>query len=332
MPGSPLVQQMSEHEQLLLKQWASVVGNQTDIGVAEAFLAGGLSAIARIGQSGEVWHYVQIALPETASLETGLLLTVRPLVEDLAHAGLTNGYWYMLKGSPRPQIRLRFRVRTEHLLALEEQTTQRLETEVAEGRVSKWTQLLYEPEVALFGGQTGIDTAHAFFEADTRFFLSWLHLRSEGGAEAMELSLYAMQHLLVRCGLEETERWDVWQRLTAYRPISSPALADLFARHQAAYAEWLSTPPEETVHALPEAIGSAWEQYLHQVALTAQHLRNAAEAGSLGRGLRQIITFLVLFHWNRWLIPATRQGIMAQFMAHLTDPSEIGPPVGGKAT
>jgi thiopeptide-type bacteriocin biosynthesis protein len=41
-------------------------------------------------------------------------------------------------------------------------------------------------------------------------------------------------------------------------------------------------------------------------------LGDSARAGELERGLRAVLAHLVIFHWNRFGLPAATQGILAR--------------------
>src|SRR5207245_5891854 len=74
---------------------------------------------------------------------------------------------------------------------------------------------IYEPEIHRFGGEGGMDVAHALFDAGTEIVLSYETLpvaaRHELGRH--ELSLANTSDLLARSLEDRAEIWDVWRRL-----------------------------------------------------------------------------------------------------------------------
>jgi thiopeptide-type bacteriocin biosynthesis protein len=50
-------------------------------------------------------------------------------------------------------------------------------------------------------------------------------------------------------------------------------------------------------------------------------LGEAASAGHLDRGVRHVLTHVVIFHWNRLGLPATTQGILSRAACEALLPS-----------
>jgi thiopeptide-type bacteriocin biosynthesis protein len=59
----------------------------------------------------------------------------------------------------------------------------------------------------------------------------------------------------------------------------------------------------------PFAFAESWAGDFRQA---GQSLHQAASAGHLTRGIRHVLTHLVIFHWNRFGLSATTQAILSR--------------------
>ncbi|CRK59308.1 O-methyltransferase clustered with LanBC [Alloactinosynnema sp. L-07] len=114
-------------------------------------------------------------------------------------------------------------------------------------------------------------------------------------------------------GLDTFECGDVFDRVARLRPAPTGTdtartaklvdnLRVLLSISNLADSE-LFTPGGPVAHAAPwlAALGAAGERLGHHAA-----------TGRLDRGLRAILTHVVIFHWNRFGLSAASQGILAR--------------------
>lgn len=227
--------------------------------------------------------------------------TVRRLLPHLG--GPECGWWFIRK---YPCWRLRLQPRGHGHRA-------RLETALNDltdqGVLAGWNPVVYEPETAAFGGPAGMDAAHALFHADAALALRFpegLPLRRH------EVSLVLCSALLTGAGLEWYEQGDVWARVAAERPLPNgeeerveKLAADVEKRLR------LDTTPDSPLFS-PGGL-------LHPCARTAAAFRecgttldHAARTGDLQRGLRAVLAYHVIFHWNRHGLPGRPQALLAE--------------------
>ena len=188
------------------------------------------------------------------------------------------------------------------------------------GAVVRWSRVPYEPESARFGGETGMDLAHDWFEADS---LAWfrfegLELRGENALPRDILSLGVLNHLFSSTVLDEAETWDVWHRLALKHEVP-PAEAAALA----------PSVPVIGIDSLTEQAGPVEKEILDLYERANLRLANglglAAQESRLGIGRREMLATLALFHWNRYgLAPATRQAIIGPMLKAL-DPGGSRP-------
>jgi thiopeptide-type bacteriocin biosynthesis protein len=174
---------------------------------------------------------------------------------------------------------------------------------------------VYEPETAAFGGTTGMSTVHDLFCADSAGVLDYLRHDSPGLGRR-ELSVLLLSGLMRAAELDTFECGDVFDRVARMRPAPAAidavrigALADnvrvLLSIPNLADSE-LFIPGGPVAHAAP---------WLAALQSTGQQLCHDAAEGLLDRGLRAILTHVVIFHWNRLGLSATSQGILARAAA-----------------
>ncbi|MFI9783807.1 thiopeptide-type bacteriocin biosynthesis protein [Kitasatospora sp. NPDC051984] len=181
----------------------------------------------------------------------------------------------------------------------------------ASGKVKRWWRGLYEPETAAFGGVQAMNTAHTLFYADSGFILqNPIGRHQELGRR--ELSMLLCTSMFHAAGLEWYEMGDVWQKVARERPIPSN-LPDHRLEQIADQIRPLllaDTAPEGPLfhNNGPAAYAAAWADAF-RAAGTA--LGTGSRAGELERGLRQVLAYHVIFHWNRL-------GLSADFQAALS--------------
>jgi thiopeptide-type bacteriocin biosynthesis protein len=165
------------------------------------------------------------------------------------------------------------------------------------GTIERWWPTLYEPETAAFGGPTGMDAVHDL------------------GLGRRELSILLLSGLMRAAGLDTFECGDVFDRVARLR--SAPADADTARIGKLAdnvrMLLWIPDPADSELFTSggPVAHAAPW---LASLRSAGERLGHEAAAGCLDRGLRAVLTHVVIFHWNRFGLSAASQGILARAM------------------
>ncbi|WP_394614511.1 thiopeptide-type bacteriocin biosynthesis protein [Lentzea sp. JNUCC 0626] len=117
-------------------------------------------------------------------------------------------------------------------------------------------------------------------------------------------------------GLDTFERGDVFDRVARLRPApeetDTARMDNLIGNVRALLSipdvadSELFTPGGPVAHAAP------WLAALHAA---GQQLGHDAGQCLLNRGLRAILTHVVIFHWNRFGLSASSQGVLARAAA-----------------
>ena len=181
----------------------------------------------------------------------------------------------------------------------------------ATGVIDRWWPTIHEPESAAFGGHDGMSIAHTLFCQDTRGVLDYARQHSPGLGRR-ELSLLLLNELLRSAGLDTFERGDVFAQVAALRPTPAPGDQNKIEDLAAKVTIPLSIPrvADSSLFAAngPIAHAAPWLEAFR----TAGHcLGEAAAQGLLDRGIRAILTHVLIFHWNRLGLTAASQGILA---------------------
>jgi thiopeptide-type bacteriocin biosynthesis protein len=284
---------------------ATAVGVDADdlADAAHVYQAAGLAALERRAEAD--WYEVRLQFPDWSSAETIGAERLGPLLDDLQAGGLVAGWWFLRK---HPCWRLRL------LRADTAAVNNGLDSLARQGAITRWRPAVYEPETAAFGGHVGMRAAHELFCADSRGVLDYV--RRPPGLGRRELSVLLIGGLLRAAGLDEFERGDVFARVAALRP--TPSESDVARSNPLvdSVRALLSVPVhpgsgpfapgEAAVFAAPWL--TAWQD-------AGRQLRTAAADGHLDRGLRALLTHVVIFHWNRLNLSARTQAVLAHAAA-----------------
>lgn len=266
----------------------------------QTYQTAGLAALEHRAE--HAWYQVRVQFPDWSTAETVGAARLGPALDQLDAEKAVAGWWFLRK---HPCWRLRFlganTTAVNHLL--EELTNS--------GAIARWWPTVYEPETAAFGGPAGTDTIHNLFRADSRGVLDYLR-HDTPGLGRRELSVLLLSGLMRAAGLDAFECGDVFDRVTRLRP--TPAEADTARIDQLAdkVRVFLSIPhladSELFTPGGPVAHAAPWLAAFHTA---GRQLGDAASQGHLDRGLRAILTHVVIFHWNRFGLSATSQSILA---------------------
>ncbi|MFF3501192.1 thiopeptide-type bacteriocin biosynthesis protein [Streptomyces sp. NPDC003247] len=285
-----------------------------DLAAATAvYQEAGQQALAR--QAGPpAWQQLYIQFTEWEKGQQIVINHLAPVL-DLAQAdGRITGWWFIRK---HPCWRIR-------LLSSDTRMTLSPVTDVLNALTTAglltWWPGIYEPETAAFGGTTSMAIAHTLFCADSHAVLTTPH----GTLGRRELSVLLCSTLMRAAALEWYEQGDVWHRITRDRPLpdgTDPDKIRSLARQLtpllSADTSWAS-PLLQSDPALRPA--AAWVAAFQDAGVA---LGDASRGGALDRGLRHLIAYHVIFHWNRLGLAAPTQSILAHAArTAILDPAE----------
>ncbi len=269
-----------------------------------AYQAAGLAALE--GHADRACYQVRVRFPDWSTAEAAGAMRLGPRLDELEVRGAIGGWWFLRK---HPCWRLRLHLADSAAVdhVFDELTTA--------GVLAGWRPTIYEPEITAFGGPAGMDTAHELFCADSHGVLD--HLRRDATSLGRrELSLLLLGGLLYAAGLDAFERGDVFARVARLRP--APAVTDLTKIEQLttnvrALLSIADLPTSELFTS--DRLAAHAAPWLAAFQNAGRQLGEAHAEGRLDRGLRAIITHVVIFHWNRFGLSATTQAVLAHAAA-----------------
>jgi thiopeptide-type bacteriocin biosynthesis protein len=241
----------------------------------------------------EHWLYFRIAVQSNQQANRILAQEIAPLLKKLGAQYPILGWWWINKMDVCGNA-LRLRV---HVSDAQTEAGPALEKHFKD---VGWNvaQLRYEPELCLFGGPAGIRLAHAYFCFESEFLADWMRQSDESDHVLPEgLSLAIVLRTLRAAGLDLFEQWDVFDRLCHKRPQTAGSTTPSSIQAVASKVVHAGPGPVFELYAGEKA--DLLKKYGETLDSFGQELARAVYAGQLECGLREFLTPLILFHWNR---------------------------------
>ncbi|WP_367138427.1 MULTISPECIES: thiopeptide-type bacteriocin biosynthesis protein [Streptomyces] len=264
----------------------------------ELYQQAGCQALREQGAAKDWWQiYVHFADWDTA--EDVAVRHLTPVLNETA-----TEWWFIRK---HPCWRLRLRA----VDGVKDSVTEALDGIVAAGHLHRWWPGIYEPENIAFGNAIGMKIAHELFHADSRAILE-VRLGGESPLGRRELSVLLCTILMRAAGVEWYEQGDVWRRVAEDRPLP----ADIPPARVEALADDLrkllraDTSPDGMLLS-PDGPLSFAAEWVEGFRRAGRALGTATRSGALDRGLRHVLAYHVIFHWNRLGLPYRQQCVLA---------------------
>jgi len=280
-------------------------------GAVAVYQAAGLAALeAHAATWG--WSQVRIQFTDLNRAEHTAATRLGPWLQQAQDTGVIAAWWFIRKA---PCWRLRARPGTTITVTdLHAALSAVLNSLTDAGLIDRWWETFYEPEACAFGGPYGMEIAHALFHADSCGVMDYLRRHDPTSTLGRrELSVLLCSALIRAAGQEWHEGGDVWHRVTQLRPLPPDAPTDRLPGMAGGIRRLItvSTDPHGALFGPdgPLAFAAPWVAAFDQA---GHGLGNAARAGTLRRGLRDILAHHVIFHWNRLGLAARTQAILAR--------------------
>ncbi|WP_328600666.1 thiopeptide-type bacteriocin biosynthesis protein [Actinomadura physcomitrii] len=246
------------------------------------------------------WWQLYIEFTDWPRAEEAAAEHLAPLLDTS-----TTRWWFIRK---HPCWRVRLREDSSYRRTVLDSALDRL---TVRGHIQSWWHGIYEPETTAFGGPEGMNVAHELFCADSHAILN-APLDDQPKLGRRELSVLLCTALFRAAGLEWYEQGDAWHLVAQQRPLPTDvptgrleAMAEslrlLMSADLAADGPLLSESG-------PLPFAAEWAGAFHRA---GQALGASARAGTIERGLRRVLAYHVIFHWNRLGLPLRTQSILA---------------------
>jgi thiopeptide-type bacteriocin biosynthesis protein len=175
------------------------------------------------------------------------------------------------------------------------------------GHVTRFFRSVYEPETRQFGGPEAMAHVHAYFDTDTAAWIA-LDRLAERGLRTVTPEVWhvaVLNDLFYQTLGDRSEVWDVWANL--FTVLGAP-----------------EGPPDARAtelvfpSGLPAAAGAGEGRVLRRYEVAnrrlAGGLRRVWSRGRLGCGLRALLPFVALVHFNRHGVDGERQAPLVRSM------------------
>ncbi|MEQ4610863.1 thiopeptide-type bacteriocin biosynthesis protein [Streptomyces cavourensis] len=251
------------------------------------------------------WWQTYLHFTDWPNADTTFTTHVLPILREAEAARAIDGWWYTRK---HPCWRLRLRVQPAGGAKLT--IGDGFDRLVSDGHLQRWWPGIYEPETPAFGGKTSMTAAHALFVTDSRE-IQQLRLRDDLAIGPRELSVLLCTIMMRAARLEWYEQGDVWDRVitTEHRSaVSDVPPEQLNAR--ALEIRPLLLADSDTLLRSGCALGPVAE-WADAFRSTGHALACGVQDGTLDRGLRRVLSYHVIFHWNRLGLSLRGQSILA---------------------
>lgn len=294
---------------VLAGQPALEVAARTGIAPAELddavalYQAGGRDALAEQAARRD-WYQIRVQFPDWSRCEDVATLLVRGLTHA-EQAGLVGAWWFVRKA---PQWRLRALPGPHGPDPMRHVLSGTLDALVEHQKIARWWPTVYEPEVPAFGGPAAMDIAHALFHADSAHILNHIQ-NSEPPMGRRELSVLLLCALFRAAGLEWFEQGDAWDKVSRLRPLPADVTPSQLAELGHGLRTLMNADPSPLI--APGGTLEAVAPWMDAFETTGRALGEAAAAGTLERGLRQVLGHHVIFHWNRFGLSGRTQSVLA---------------------
>ncbi|MEV0306551.1 thiopeptide-type bacteriocin biosynthesis protein [Nonomuraea fuscirosea] len=268
----------------------------------ETYQSAGYQAL-EAQMANHAWYSVRVQFTDWYSAEQAAVSDLGPRLSELQDRKLISEWWFIRK---HPCWRLRLRpldglipeAKAAVNTALNDLTTSKV--------LTRWWPAIYEPEDASFGGHIGVEIAHNLFCADSRHVLAYLQKPTDVGRK--EVSMLLCATLLSAAGLDHFERGNLWNHVAELRPLPPDTPSDLLQELVERIRPLVAARTGSLTPDGPSAFAMPWATVFRDA---GQSLGEAASAGHLDRGIRHILTHLVIFHWNRLGLPPTTQAVLS---------------------
>lgn len=223
-----------------------------------------------------------------------------------------------------PGMRLRF---LGEFCTLSPEISSAFQQFVHEGLIERWSCGHYDAEPYQFGGSVGNEIVHRFFSAESLAVLEYQQLQSQNATtiEPAVFSLLLLELLLRAATGDIRERWDVWQRMeiTGRTMNLSDEHRSEMIRLSLPARQILSeilSEPFLTIERMTGQEHQIFRNYLTELPLILVDLNHAHEHGKLLWGIREILPFWIIFHWNRMMFDLKEQQRLTFLMTELLSP------------
>lgn len=253
----------------------------------------------------DTWQHLYIKFTDWSHAENVFTEHVLPALLLLQRTEQLRSWWFLRK---HPCWRLR--LLTPPGPVLPEPLANALDEATRHRHLIGWWPGIYEAETAAFGGQATISTIHELFAADS---IATLTIRPTIKAFGQrELSILLISAMARAAGLEWYEQGDLWDRVAAERPLPDRPPDAMLAKMSKDLLPLvcIDTSPGSAL-LTPGCLLHPATSWVDAFRTAGRQLGITDRSGNAQRGLREILSYVVIFHWNRLGLTSGAQAALA---------------------
>ncbi|MEU4113782.1 thiopeptide-type bacteriocin biosynthesis protein [Kitasatospora sp. NPDC028055] len=251
------------------------------------------------------WRQINIRFTDRHAAEAATCTHLGPAL-NAAERDRTVQSWFFMR---KADWRIRYRPAPGAAVEADVAVQRALTTMRNEGIVTRWANIIYEPETYVFGGEQAMDIAHGLFHQDSSHILGYL--AQPDPRQRRELSVLLCVALMRSNGLDWYEQGDVWARIARNRPTTNTPEPQHFQRLTASIGQLLEADTSTGISTADRTFADHAATWLDAFTRAGVRLSRIWSDGALTTGIRAITAHHVLFHWNRLGIPYETQGLLA---------------------
>lgn len=251
------------------------------------------------------WKHLYIEFTDWARAEDTFTEHILPTLLRLRNTAQVRSWWFLRK---HPCWRLRLLTPPGTVLPVE--LTDALNDAARRGCLNGWRPGIYEAETAAFGGAEAMNAVHELFAADSIATLTIRPTIKDVGER--ELSILLTSAMARAAGLEWYEQGDLWDRVAAERPLPRAVPHAMQAQMSKSLLPLVraDTSPSSALFTPGSPLHPA-ASWIAAFRTAGRQLGTASRSGIVQRGLREVLSYVVIFHWNRLGLTAGTQAALA---------------------
>lgn len=228
-------------------------------------------------------------------------------------------YWFIRKNNGGEHIRLRIYRNNTDIKKIQN-IIKYLDYQFSKKVILGWSELPYEPEALLFGGSIGMELAHDYFCFDSSFYLQLLNTNKKEIKKIIpEISIWMLNYSFKSAGLDSFEVWDTWNKVYQLRYIDMQEIKLVIDNNREGITILLQNSRNDFINRY-YPISEILTPHIEKIDYWGQSLAEAFRNGKISRGLRQILSYIAIFHWNRFGFKPGLQSGLACMASTCTEP------------
>ncbi|WP_411342579.1 thiopeptide-type bacteriocin biosynthesis protein [Paenibacillus sp. WLX1005] len=224
------------------------------------------------------------------------------LTRTYTSMSVDNQFWFMRKSfNGDNHIRLRFKNTV---------STDEIEQFFSAEKIN-FNKIIYEPEVFLFGGERGTELAHNYFCLSSNLLVNYL-VNKESIKMFNYIVIYISKYIIEKVNADNFEIWDCWSKIFQLREFDLEKYKKIIEKNYRSFELLSDMRVDELLSNYSENFREFFlNEYIPNLDILIEEHKNHYFKGDLTRGIRSILSAIIIFNWNIFGLKAGLQGSLA---------------------